>query len=76
MNNAVESNETPLLSVRDLKVHFPFRRGSLFNSQKGVIRAVDGISFDIGRGETLGLVGEPTDFVPAEAIAPLREDPA
>lgn len=48
----------PLLSVQDLKVHFPFRRGSLLRSQKGVIRAVDGISFDIRRGETLGLVGE------------------
>ncbi|EMI43873.1 ABC transporter ATP-binding protein [Rhodopirellula sp. SWK7] len=54
----MNSTDTPLLSVRDLKVHFPFRRGSLFNSQKGVIRAVDGISFDIARGETLGLVGE------------------
>lgn len=48
----------PLLSVQDLKVHFPFRRGSLLRSQKGVIRAVDGISFNIRRGETLGLVGE------------------
>lgn len=48
----------PLLSVRDLKVHFPFSRGSIFAPQKGVIRAVDGISFDIARGETLGLVGE------------------
>lgn len=47
-----------LLSVRDLKVHFPFHRGSLFSSQKGFIRAVDGISFDIHEGETLGLVGE------------------
>jgi len=55
--NETVSNE-PLLSVRDLKVHFPFRRGSLLNPQKGVIRAVDGISFDIARGETLGLVGE------------------
>jgi oligopeptide transport system ATP-binding protein len=48
----------PLLSVRDLRVHFPFRRGSLLRPERGVIRAVDGISFDIAEGETLGLVGE------------------
>ncbi len=46
----------PLLVVRDLKVHFPFRRG-LFG-KAGVIRAVDGVSFEIRPGETLGLVGE------------------
>ncbi|MCC9655845.1 ABC transporter ATP-binding protein [Rhodopirellula halodulae] len=51
-------DESPLLRVRDLKVHFPFRRGSLFNPEQGVIRAVDGVSFDIAKGETLGLVGE------------------
>jgi len=48
----------PLLSVRNLKVHFPFRHGSLFSSKRGLIRAVDGVSFDIAKGETLGLVGE------------------
>ncbi len=48
----------PLLSVQDLSVHFPFSRGSIFRPQHGVVRAVDGISFDIGEGETLGLVGE------------------
>lgn len=48
----------PLLTVRDLKVHFPFSRGWLFNRQRGFVRAVDGVSFDIRPGETLGLVGE------------------
>lgn len=47
----------PLLSVRGLKVHFPIRQG-VFQRQVGVVRAVDGVSFDIGRGETVGLVGE------------------
>jgi peptide/nickel transport system ATP-binding protein len=49
--------EEPLLSVRDLEKHYPIRKGIL-NRQVGAARAVDGISFDIGPGETLGLVGE------------------
>jgi oligopeptide transport system ATP-binding protein len=48
---------TPILSVRDLKVHFPVS-GGLFMRQTGAVRAVDGVSFDIAPGETLGLVGE------------------
>jgi oligopeptide transport system ATP-binding protein len=48
----------PILEVQDLKVHFPFSRGSFFNRQEGVIRAVDGVSFTVHEGETLGLVGE------------------
>lgn len=47
----------PVLSVRDLKVHFPIRKG-VFQRQVGTVRAVDGVSFDIGRSETVGLVGE------------------
>lgn len=47
----------PLLRVADLAVHFPIRTG-LRQRQSGVIRAVDGVGFDIARGETLGLVGE------------------
>jgi peptide/nickel transport system ATP-binding protein len=49
--------EDPLLEVRDLKKHYPVTQGIL-KKQVGAIRAVDGISFDIPRGETLGLVGE------------------
>ena len=47
----------PLMEVRDLHVHFPIRRG-LLRRQTGTVRAVDGVSFDLHRGETLGLVGE------------------
>ncbi len=49
--------ERPLLEVRALTKHFPVRRG-LFSRGAGAVRAVDGISFDIAGGETLGLVGE------------------
>ena len=52
------SDETcPLLSVRDLKVHFPVKKGLLMRVVDHV-KAVDGVSFDIYRGQTLGLVGE------------------
>ncbi|MGI6035407.1 MAG: ABC transporter ATP-binding protein [Limnochordia bacterium] len=49
--------DAPILEVQDLKKHFPIRRG-LFARQVGAIKAVDGISFDIHKGETFGLVGE------------------
>ena len=47
-----------LLEVRNLEKHFPVTRGLIFMKQIGAIKAVDGISFSIGRGETFGLVGE------------------
>jgi len=47
----------PLLDVVGLQTHFPVRRG-LLRRQVGAVRAVDGVSFSIGRGRTLGLVGE------------------
>jgi oligopeptide/dipeptide ABC transporter ATP-binding protein len=49
--------DKPLLEVRDLRKHFPVG-GSLFGRTRGVVKAVDGISFSIHAGETLGLVGE------------------
>ena len=48
----------PLLDVRNLKVHFPVRRGSLLGRRPRVVRAVEGISFTVRAGETFGLVGE------------------
>lgn len=47
-----------LLRVSDLKVHFPIKRGLLFQRQVATVKAVDGVSFSIKPGETLGLVGE------------------
>ena len=48
----------PLLRVTDLKVWFPITEGTLFERHVGDVRAVDGVSFELGRGETMGLVGE------------------
>jgi oligopeptide transport system ATP-binding protein len=53
-----DSGVTPLLSVRNLSVHFPLKQGFIFQREVARVRAVDGISFDINPGETLGLVGE------------------
>jgi peptide/nickel transport system ATP-binding protein len=47
----------PLLDVRDLKVHFPIRKG-VFSRVAGHVKAVDGVSFRVWPGQTLGLVGE------------------
>lgn len=47
-----------LVAVEQLKVHFPVTKGVVFKRHVGDIRAVDGVSFEINRGETLGLVGE------------------
>jgi oligopeptide transport system ATP-binding protein len=51
------SNGEVLLRVENLKKHFPIRRG-LLQRQVGAVKAVDGVSFEVRRGETVGLVGE------------------
>src|SRR4051795_15561 len=55
--NGGPSGSEPVIVVRDLVKHFPLRHGALARSRE-YVRAVDGISFDVLGGETLGLVGE------------------
>jgi oligopeptide transport system ATP-binding protein len=52
------SGNDTLIEIRDLKMHFPVTKGIVFQRQVGAVKAVDGVSFSIKRGETLGLVGE------------------
>ena len=54
---ATEAAAPPLVEVRGLKKHFPVRRG-VFQRHVGDVKAVDGVDFMLGRGETLSLVGE------------------
>ncbi|MGX4690022.1 ABC transporter ATP-binding protein [Streptomyces sp. JNUCC 63] len=48
----------PILEVSGLVKHYPLTRGVLFKKQVGAVKAVDGVDFALGRGETLGIVGE------------------
>jgi len=54
----VSTNGAPLVQVHDLVKHFPITQGIVFQRQIGAVKAVDGVSFEVERGETLGLVGE------------------
>jgi oligopeptide/dipeptide ABC transporter ATP-binding protein len=64
------ATEAPLLQVHDLKVHFPLG-GGLFGPRRSV-KAVDGVSFDIRRGSTLGIVGESGSGKSTTALAVMR----
>jgi peptide/nickel transport system ATP-binding protein/oligopeptide transport system ATP-binding protein len=52
------ASEAPLVEARDLVKHFPITRGIVIQRQTGAVKAVDGVSLQVRRGETLGLVGE------------------
>jgi ABC-type oligopeptide transport system ATPase subunit len=57
----VRENMEELLTITDLKKHFPLQKGFIDNllaKEKAFVRAVDGVSFSIQKGEVLGLVGE------------------
>jgi oligopeptide transport system ATP-binding protein len=52
------TTEKPLLEVNNLVMHFPLTQGIIFQRKVGAVQAVDGVSFAVKKGETLGLVGE------------------
>src|SRR5499427_7732121 len=55
---SMASNKQSMISLKDLKVHFPIAGAGLFRRSRAIVKAVDGVSFDIQPGETMGLVGE------------------
>jgi oligopeptide transport system ATP-binding protein len=67
--------ETMLLEVTDLRVHFPVSEGVLRQRQVGAVKAVDGVSFGLRRGETFSLVGESGCGKSTTALAVLRMQP-
>ena len=58
MSSETYSSNGALLKVENLEKHFPIRRGILWEKTVGAVKAVDGVSFEVAEGETLGLVGE------------------
>ena len=69
---AAAGRADPLLRVQDLKVHFPVNEGVLRHRRMASIKAVDGVSFELNRGETFGLVGESGCGKSTTALAILR----
>jgi oligopeptide transport system ATP-binding protein len=58
VSDETSSSNGALLKVDNLEKHFPIRRGILWEKTVGAVKAVDGVSFEVAEGETLGLVGE------------------
>src|SRR5712664_3974865 len=69
---ATVAADEPILRVEDLKVHFPVTKGILIQHRVATVKAVDGVSFTIRRGETLGLVGESGSGKSTTGLAVLR----
>ena len=78
MTDGEATEAGPLLSVQGLKVHFPIRRGLLFDRTVGHVKAVDGVDLAVGRGRTFGLVGESGcgKSTLGRAVLQLRRPPA
>ncbi len=55
---ALAPTPTPILELRDVRTHFPISSGFLFKRHVGTVKAVDGVTLSVARGEVLGLVGE------------------
>lgn len=72
MHERVSAMSEVLLSVQDLKIHFPVNQGMVISKQVGSVKAVDGVSFDLHKGETLSLVGESGCGKSTTALAVLR----
>jgi oligopeptide/dipeptide ABC transporter ATP-binding protein len=58
MTSSVKAQQQNLLEVKDLKKHFPVGSSSFISKEKQVVKALDGITFSLQKGETLGIVGE------------------
>ena len=71
----VMSATQPLLQVEDLKVHFPLPAAGLLRKSAGSVKAVDGVSFTLAAGQTLGLVGESGCGKSTTGLAVLRMQP-
>ncbi|MCZ6853935.1 MAG: dipeptide/oligopeptide/nickel ABC transporter ATP-binding protein, partial [Gammaproteobacteria bacterium] len=69
---ALSEPSTQLLTVEGLKIHFPVTEGVLIQKQIASVKAVDGVSFELRRGETFGLVGESGCGKSTTALAILR----
>ncbi|MDG1205424.1 MAG: ATP-binding cassette domain-containing protein, partial [Pseudomonadales bacterium] len=52
------TDKKPLITVNELKIHFPIGKKNMLGGEQNVVKAVDGLSFQVFPGETLGLVGE------------------